>query len=253
MSGGDAHNSMSGGTARNLIQAQTVGAVYLDGAPPPVAWEVPPPRPGFVNRTAELVRLNALLDRDGDRPGPRVLALCGLGGVGKSELLAQWVDRRAERFADGVLYVDLAEWRQQGAVEVGDVLAEFARSLGVHESYIRPTPAARRAVYRSATRNRRLLVFIDNADHAAEVRALLPASGVTVATSRNHLGGLRLDGADVVTVEPLAAPAAGELLRGWLAGGPGGDDEVAELVRLCGGLPLALRAPRPSRAAARRA
>jgi hypothetical protein len=92
------------------------------------------------------------------------------------------------------------------------------------------------------TAGRRLLVFVDNVDHACEVRALLPASGMVIAASRNRIGALIMDGDRPVPPDPLTVTAGSDLVRRWLGGNRAADTELAEPVRLCGGLPLALRA-----------
>ncbi|WP_185994121.1 hypothetical protein [Streptomyces benahoarensis] len=82
--------------------------------------------------------------------------------------------------------------------------------------------------------------MIDNAQHAAEVRPLVPASGLAVVTSRTRMSGLQMDGAAHVVVDPLDEAADIQLIRGWRIAAS--ESAAAELVRRCGGLPLALRA-----------
>ncbi|WP_439679198.1 tetratricopeptide repeat protein [Embleya sp. MST-111070] len=231
---GDGHRAPPGGD---------FGGVAL--APVPtrlIPRQIPPSHRDFVNRDAELRALEEVLAGALRGPGPGVVALTGLGGVGKTALAAHWAARAAGRFSDGQLYVDLGQSRFEGTIDVGSVLGAFLRDLGVDEAYIPPTLAGRAATFRSATAGRRLLVFLDNARHAAEVRALLPASGMVIATSRTRIDGLILDGARAVVLDPLSVPAGTLLIRRWLGDGRAADGELAELVRLCGGLPLALRA-----------
>ncbi|WP_062206637.1 hypothetical protein [Streptomyces sp. NBRC 109706] len=123
------------------------------------------------------------------------------------------------------------------------MLAHFARSLGVDASFIGSTPAERSAIYRSATTGRRgLLLLIDNAEHASEVRALLPRDGMVLVTSRRPLPILRLDGARELVLGGLSAAAGRALAASWWEEGEVDEATLRELVRLCDGRPLALRA-----------
>ena len=101
------------------------------------------------------------------------------------------------------------------------------------------------ALYRSMTADKVVVVFADDAESVAQVRPLLPASprSALVTTSRRRLGALSMDGARFVPVDALDEPAAVELIR-HVVGGPKADAEpepTRALVRLCGGLPIALR------------
>ncbi|MFI6585665.1 hypothetical protein [Embleya sp. NPDC050493] len=238
---GDGFASTSAG---NVPRAHDVGVDNATAALAswPTPRQVPPSHRDFVNRVAELALLEEFVAHAMDGPGPVVAVLTGLGGVGKTALGAHWAWLAAARFPDGQLYADLGQSRYEGAIDVGGVLGTFLRSLGVHESRIPPTPGGRAALFRSVTAGRRLLVFVDNVDHAAEVRALLPASGMVIATSRNRIGALILDGARPVPLDPLGVTAGSDLVRRWLGESRAADAELAEMVRLCGGLPLALRA-----------
>lgn len=240
-------NVISGGTfAGPILQAHTIKTLSI-AAPAAPSWvprQVPPPRHGFVNRQQELADLGRYTRTGGGCVPPRILVVSGLGGVGKTELVAHWVwtHELIDHYPGGHLYTDLADARRDGAVDVGGVLGGFLRALGVHPTYIPTKAGERAALFRSATADRAVLVVVDNAEHAAEVRPLLPATGLMVVTSRTRLAGLTMDGAERLTVNPLDATASTEMVRTWLDRERGVDTEFAELVGLCGGLPLALRA-----------
>ncbi|WP_433858974.1 hypothetical protein [Streptomyces kronopolitis] len=253
--GESVRNAVSGDTvvAGPVVQAGRIESLTFAAAPAPAPLtprQVPPPRPGFVNRTAEFAALGAALASYGPDSPPATIVITGLGGVGKTELVSQWVWRElAERFPDGQLYVDLGEVRRDGGIDVGGVIGTLLRSLGVHESLIPAGTTDRSALFRSATAGRRLLVVLDNAQHAAEVRPVLPGHGLAVVLSRKRLASLEVDGAMPLTVAPLDAGAGLQLVRRWQhsAAEPGtapGDEPgaAARLVAACGGLPLALRA-----------
>ncbi|MER6364620.1 ATP-binding protein [Kitasatospora sp. NPDC001527] len=231
-------NTVSGTVHGTVMQA---GTIVMTAAPgPTVPRQIRGPRRAFVNREGELARLEAALGRLDD-VRPAVVVFTGLGGVGKTELVAQFAARSTAHFPGGQLYADLAAHRHHGGADLGEVLGGFLRGFGL--PYVPDTLAERAAAFRTATAaGRRVLVFLDNVEHAAEVRALLPATGLLVAAGRRRLPGLALDGAELLRLDPLTTGAGSELVRGWLGPGRGTDDELARLVEFCGGLPLALNA-----------
>ncbi|MEU1281580.1 tetratricopeptide repeat protein [Streptomyces sp. NPDC005805] len=244
--GGVAYNTVSGDAVITgpLVQAGYIGSIEF-GPPPPV-WtprQVPVPRDGFENREAELAVLRGLVTPlDAGPPPPRTVLVTGLGGFGKTELVAQWADgpEVRERFPGGHLYVDLEDMRHDGAVDIGGVLGILLRSLHVDESWIPPRQPERAALFRTATAARPVLVVVDNARHAAEVRSLAPAGGLLVVLSRVRLVSLLADGAVEVTVDRLGREAAIRLVRRWRH--TADEQAAADLVELCAGMPLALRA-----------
>ncbi|MFE9250084.1 NB-ARC domain-containing protein [Streptomyces sp. NPDC007088] len=201
--------------------------------PPPVPWGCPAPLPGFENRVRELARLKRL------SPGRGHIALSGPGGVGKTQLLARFADLHADSFPDGILYADLDADRRDGAANVGAVLGDFLGELGVRGEQVPASDAARAARLRSLLRQRRSVVFLDNVRHAPEARPFLELGTQVFVISRRELRALRLDGADLITVDPLDERAGTALLRRWDERAD--EDTARRLVRLCGGLPLALR------------
>ncbi|MEE1800293.1 tetratricopeptide repeat protein [Streptomyces sp. JV176] len=224
-----------------LVQAGHIGSIALPPAPPP--WtprQVPVPHGGFVNRDLELTILKGVLATPPERCAQ--VLVTGVGGVGKTQLVAHWAGHPEvhARYPGGQLYVDLEDLRHDGAVDISGVLGILLRSLKVHESYIPPSLAERSALFRSATAGRPTLVVLDNVRHAAEVGPLLPAAGLAVVLSRTRLAPLLLDGAVDVPVAPLDSGAGVRLVRRWRSTGT--EREAAELVALCGGLPLLLRA-----------
>jgi DNA-binding SARP family transcriptional activator len=225
------------------------GDVLMTGARPGpvVPRELPGPVSQFAGRVAELAELSRVLERAGaQRPQTLVIsAIAGMAGVGKTALAVQWAHQVADRFPDGQLHVNLRGYDPGQPVSAADALAGFLRSLGVAEQDIPAEPAERAARYRSLLAGRRMLIVIDNARDAEDVRPLLPGSPscVTVVTSRDALAGLvARDGARRLDLGPLPPAEAAGLLRALI--GERADAEPEATVTLagyCARLPLALR------------
>jgi DNA-binding SARP family transcriptional activator/tetratricopeptide (TPR) repeat protein len=201
---------------------------------------------GFTGRAADLLWLEARLDRGQDptRRSVQICAIAGAAGIGKSALAIHTAHGSADRFTDGQLYVDL-----QGAtaglqpLAPLEVLGRFLRALGVGAAAVPTEPDEAGGLFRSLAADRRLLVVLDNAANAAQVNPLLPAGpgcGVLV-TSRAVLTGI--EGAQHLRLDALASTEAIELL-GRLAGVERVAAEpqaAADVIRWCASLPLAVR------------
>ncbi|GIF23044.1 tetratricopeptide (TPR) repeat protein/transcriptional regulator with XRE-family HTH domain [Actinoplanes tereljensis] len=220
-----------------------------DGTPPVarVVAQLPPDVHPFTGRAEELAELDALLAHPSERPTVAVIsALSGMAGIGKTSLAVHWARRAADQFPDGQLYVNLRGFDPSGRiVEPADAIRGFLDTLGVAPDQIPPSPDAQAARYRSLLAGRRVLILLDNARDAEQVRALLPASptALVLVTSRNQLTGLlATDGAHPLHLGVLSPAEARDLLNERL-----GNDRVAaepgavpEIVAACAGLPLAL-------------
>ncbi|MET8753977.1 BTAD domain-containing putative transcriptional regulator [Streptomyces sp. NPDC004667] len=243
--GDAAGTTTAGGTARRRLP----GAVLTRPTPPdavadPVAVADLLPRRtrGFAGRAGEL----AALDRaTAGLPGP-LATIIGGAGTGKTALAVHWAHRRRSDFPDGLLFVDLRGYSPAPARDTTSVLREFLLALGVPADGIPQTPDGMAARYRALTAGRRLLVVLDNARGSRQVRPLLPGGEhcVTLVTSRDRLDGLVAS--DAARPLPLAALPTDEslaLLAAVLGEEPvrAEPEPAARLVRLCEGLPLALR------------
>ncbi|MEU7377290.1 NB-ARC domain-containing protein [Streptomyces albidoflavus] len=241
--GAGVRNSVSGGTVFGaVVQAQRIDSLVVEA--PPQVWpprQLPPPLPGFVNRTKERRTLRELAEAAVGQ-GVRTVVVTGLGGVGKTQLIAHCVrSDLGAFFPDGQVYVDLADVRRDGAVDVAGVLGDWLHAFGVPYGHQPAGLGGRADLFRTVTTGKRVLVVVDNVRQAPEIRALTPGDGLLVATSRTMLPALRMDGAVQLVVDPLDEREAVGIVRGWpVAQGDG--PAAAELVRRCGGLPLALRA-----------
>jgi DNA-binding SARP family transcriptional activator/tetratricopeptide (TPR) repeat protein len=245
---------------RQILAAGPVLAVRGSGQlPPGGAWpagarpgpvvprELPGPVPQFVGRAAELADLTGMLERaSAQRPRTLVIsAIAGMAGVGKTALAMQWAHQVADRFPDGQLHVNLRGYDAGQPMPAGDALAGFLRSLGVAEPDIPAGTADRGARYRSLLAGRRMLIVIDNAADAEQVRPLLPGSPscVAVVTSRDALAGLvARDGARRLDLGLLPPAEAAGLLRALIGERVDAEPEASvTLAGYCAGLPLALR------------
>ncbi|WP_158633206.1 tetratricopeptide repeat protein [Amycolatopsis sp. WAC 04182] len=217
-----------------------------DGAPIP--RQLPPVPAHFTSRTAELEALDsAAAGREDDSVdrSPAVTVVVGPGGVGKTALAVTWAVRNAARFPSGQLYADLRGFSPETAVPPEDALGAFLRALGVPPERVPVELAEQAALFRTTTAGMRLLLVVDNAISAAQVRPLIPASSgcVVVVTSRLRLDGLHAEGARFVDMAPLPEKHAVELLTRSVGESrvAGELPDVTTLAALCGRLPIALR------------
>jgi DNA-binding SARP family transcriptional activator len=222
--------------------------------PPPAAEpariaprELPPAVPGFTGRSAELRALTRLLDRRGAQGAEAIVisAIGGTAGVGKTALAVHWAHQSAGRFPDGQLYVNLRGYDPSQPMSPADALAGFLRALGVAGQDIPPEEDERAARYRSLLAGKQVLIVLDNAGSADQVRPLLPGTPAcaVVVTSRDALAGLvARDGAARLDLDLLPPQEAVALLRTLIgARAEAEPDAAAELADQCCRLPLALR------------
>jgi DNA-binding SARP family transcriptional activator len=199
----------------------------------------------FTGRDEQVKRLSDLLSGTGATGDPgavRIAVVAGSGGLGKTSLAVHAAHRVRRRFPDGQLYVDLL-----GATAApllpGDVLARFLRDLGVDGRDIPVDEDERAARYRTTLARRRMLVVLDNARDAAQVRPLLPgsASSAVLVTTRSRMPDLAstklvdLNVLDDDEALKLFVKVVGEERA---AAEP---EATAELLDACAGLPLAIR------------
>lgn len=242
-------NELSGVVYGPSVQAGTVhGGVHVWSAQDPrehVPWQLPP-TVHLTDRSDELRALERHRARAAREGHPVLATVSGLGGVGKTAVALSWLHTLRPRFPGGQLYADLGAQAAGGAgtADPAEVLGHFLRGLGVPGPRVPVDFAERSALFRSLTMDRRLVVLLDDAATAAQVRPLLPGGGnVVVVTSRWRLSGLTVDGSHPLHLEPMPTEAAVELLADTLADGrvAAQMDEARALVDLCAGLPLAVR------------
>ncbi|NUS42715.1 MAG: tetratricopeptide repeat protein [Mycobacteriaceae bacterium] len=207
-----------------------------------VPAQLPRNTTGFVGRDREVAMLDRLCGPAADAP---VAIVAGTAGVGKTALALWWAHRARVNFPDGQLFLDLRGYGPDRPVSAAAGLAELLRALGVAPDALPGDVAARAALFRTLVSDRRMLVVLDNAGSADQVRPLLPGSAhcATVVTSRDTLPGLAArDGACRIDLGLMSAPEAVLLVRQVLGDRCDEDpDATAQFVDHCTGLPLALR------------
>ncbi|RKT56049.1 AfsR/SARP family transcriptional regulator [Saccharothrix australiensis] len=214
--------------------------------PPRTGDVVVPPRhlpydiDDFAGHADLLAELDGLLT---DRPKPRLIALDGLPGVGKTTLAVHWAHRVRDRFPNGFWFVNLNGFGDGPSVTGEEVVTGLLEALRVSIDSL-PTTEVRRAKLRDLLSTRQLLLVLDNAADAAHVEGLLPlvSSSVVVVTSRVRLSELTLHhGARCFTVPPFDRSLAAGWLRDRLGLRAAREPEAVDhLASLAAGLPLAL-------------
>ncbi|MFF5859559.1 BTAD domain-containing putative transcriptional regulator [Streptomyces sp. NPDC012751] len=223
-------------------------------APPVRPAQLPATVPDFTGRASFVSELSAVLSSASEAEGRvmAVSALAGIGGVGKTTLAVHVAHQARSAFPDGQLYVDL-----QGAgprpADPETVLGSFLRALGTADTAIPDSLEERAALYRSVLDGRRVLVLLDNAKDAAQVRPLLPGTEGCAALVTSRVRMLDLAGAHLVDLDVMSPEEALALFTKIV-----GEERVAaereaalDVVAACGFLPLAIRIA-ASRLAARR-
>ncbi|MFE4513451.1 BTAD domain-containing putative transcriptional regulator [Kitasatospora sp. NPDC056783] len=207
----------------------------------PVPAQLPGDLPDFTGRAAPLTELCDRLTATGGS-APVVVAVSGMGGIGKTSLALRAAHRVRGRYGDGQLYADLGGVGAE-PVDPAVVLAWFLAALGVADEAIPEGVEQRSRLFRSLLDGRRVLIVLDDVRDDAQVRPLLPGSAgcAVLLTSRSLPAGLPLTGRTA-----LEAFHPGEALG--LLGAVIGHERLAgervealDLAAVCGFHPLAVR------------
>lgn len=244
--GNDTQNAFSGDAHAVVQSGEIHGDVHIHQPSHPVLQvprQLPFDVPDFTGRADELRQLDMVLTA-----GKTVVisAISGTPGVGKTAMAIHWAHRESDRFPDGQLYVNLRGFDATPPMPAQQALDAFVRALGAASERIPEQVDALSDLYRSLLADRRVLVVLDNAADADQVRPLLPGSPTcaVIVTSRNRLGGLAASArAGLIQLQVLSSVDAVALL-GAAVGSDRVDAEpeaVGELAQLCARLPLALR------------
>ncbi|MFI6316864.1 BTAD domain-containing putative transcriptional regulator [Nonomuraea sp. NPDC050556] len=186
----------------------------------------------FTGRTEELEQLLT-------STANRTVAVDGMGGVGKTAFAVHAAHRLAPRFPDGQFFVDLHGFTPgREPMTPAAALNTLLRAAGVPPEHLPEDADQRAGMWRAQLAGRSALVVLDNAADAAQVRPLLPGAPgcLVLITSRRRLHSL--DGARHLSLDVLP-DEEGLTLFTQVAGA--GHEAAAEVVALCGNLPLAIR------------
>ncbi|WP_429420994.1 BTAD domain-containing putative transcriptional regulator [Nocardia sp. GAS34] len=207
---------------------------------PRVPAQLPPDIADFVGRDDLLEELTEALGADSGRRA--VVAITGMGGIGKTTLAVHLAHRVRRSYPDGLLYLDLGGTDEDPRST--DVLVEAAsRSLGVELSELSLDPAERTGLWRDIIANKRVLLVLDNARNVDQLAPLLPSTGAAgvLVTSRSSLA--ELFDARLVPLDVLAPNESWMLLERMVSARRLSEepDAAQEILRMCGDLPLPLR------------
>lgn len=231
--------------ARQAVPREAVRRETVPDAPGhPTPSHLPPDVSDFVGRTEQIAWATALLDRVNDpaSTAPPIGVISGRSGMGKTTLAVHIGHRLAALFPDGQLFLDLRA-SDSAPVQTADALARLLRALGADPDALPGDLEDLVGLYRTHIARRRILLILDNAVGETLLRPLLPpgSGSAVLITSRRRL--VALEGAAHLD---LAAPGEQEALALMAkVAGPGRataePGQVAEIVALCGRLPLAVR------------
>ena len=240
-------NSLSGSvTGGPVIQARDIQIVALESGPVvPIPQQLRPPPDVFVNRLEIQDEMTAELARRHAAGRPALFSLYGPAGVGVGTAVQKWYWDNRKTFRDGVIRIPLGDMHGDPSATPLDAINDALVVLGVPPSELPSSPDRAADRMRTLTADRAVLLVIQNAIRADQVRPLVlnsPASAVVV-TSRQPIDSLRAMDFRLWGIAPLDGSFSRELLRGvlrWNAG-PLDDATEAALLKPCGGLPLVIR------------
>ncbi|MFC6162056.1 helix-turn-helix domain-containing protein [Kribbella jiaozuonensis] len=209
----------------------------------PVPWQLPPAARDFTGRGAQLdAMLSVLRNPTGSAP-VGLVAVTGMGGIGKTALAVQAAHILTDSYPDGQLYLNLRGYGPGTPMAVADAQRQLLRSVGVDVRLIPGDVEEAAAVLRSELAGRRLLILLDNAVDITHVLPLLPghAGSSAIITSRGSLATLA--GARQVHLDALSESESVELLTGVIgeARVAAEPDAARNLTAISGRLPLAVR------------
>ncbi len=215
----------------------------LTAAQPSAPFQLPATIGTFVGRDRELSILDGIPP---DEHGTGLVTIVGPAGVGKTTLAVRWAHRARERFSDGQLYLNLRGFDPGGQVmSPGTALLTLLELLGVPPAKLPSTVEAQAGLFRGRLAQTKMLLLLDNARDAEQIRLLLPGSpgNLVLVTSRDQLTGLvTAEGARPLRLDLLDDAEARQLLAHRLGQRrvQAEPAPVDQIIAVCGGLPLAL-------------
>jgi tetratricopeptide (TPR) repeat protein len=230
-------------TMREIAGDQYNVYVHENAPPPAVACTLPPDPAVFTGRSADVAKIiGAAVMGDVSGQVPLIFAIDGMPGVGKTSLALHVAYRLADRFPDRQLFLDLhAHSPGQRPTAPADALATLLMATGVDARNVPAELDERASMWRDRMAGQRALLILDNAVDSEQITPLLPGSAASLVliTSRRFLGDIPR----AVTNIPLESLSPEDSLRMFLRLAPKAEEEpgkAADLVALCGYLPLAI-------------
>lgn len=239
--------AVDGANTASRLAASARAEIDRHAPEPTVApRQLPAAPPNFAGREAELAALDRIADETAAPGGAVVVsAIGGTAGIGKTTLAVHWARGAADRFPDGHLYVNLRGYGPGAPLTPTEAVRGFLDVFAVPPKEIPTTLDGQTGLYRSLLAGRRMLVLLDNARDAEQVRPLLPGAAgcLALVTSRDRLTSLiAVEGAHPLRLDLLTPAEARTMLADRL--GPhrvlAEPDAVARIVAACAGLPLVL-------------
>lgn len=204
--------------------------------------DLPRDLPDFIGREESLRKLEEAAFRDDDRA--KVCVITGSGGEGKTTTAVRFGYEAVKRFPDGQLFIDLYGYTSnKEPLDPSSALGALLRAVGISPEAVPDSLDERSALWRATLRDRKALLILDNAAGFSQVSPLLlPSPGsLTLITTRNDLSGL--SGARLLSLGMFDERSSLEFLEQILGAERvrSEPERAREIVRVCGGLPLALR------------
>ncbi|MEO3876783.1 helix-turn-helix domain-containing protein [Nonomuraea sp. B12E4] len=139
-----------------------------------VPAQLPAAVAGFTGRSEALALLDEALV-PAAVPQLPISVITGTPGVGKTTLAVHWAHQVRTRFPDGQLYLNLRGFDPSGSpLGPDEAIRSFLDALQVPPQRIPGTVEAQAGLYRTLLADKRMLVLLDNARDAEQVRPLLP-------------------------------------------------------------------------------
>jgi tetratricopeptide (TPR) repeat protein/transcriptional regulator with XRE-family HTH domain len=211
-------------------------------APPEVKYSLPHDTAVFTGRDSELGRVIAAVTATTPDGVQTIRAFAGMPGIGKTALAVHLAHLLRGRFPDRQLFIDLhAHTPGQEPMSPQAALTGLLTASGVDPRYLPGTLDGLTGLWRDRMAGQRALLILDNAASSEQVTPLLPGDGrcLVLITSRRYLGDLPAE-AHPALLEVLSPRQARNMFLRLAPDATGARDEVAELVRLAGHLPLAI-------------